>query len=56
MTLACMHPDRVSGLISLDTMPISFPPEKLKSTLDSLKEIEKLDIAGKSRKKAIEVV
>ena len=51
MTLACMHPDRVAGLISLDTLPISFPPDKMKKTLDSLKEIEKIDISDLLPKK-----
>ena len=27
MTLACLYPDRVSSLISLDTMPLNFDSE-----------------------------
>lgn len=58
MTLSCKHPDRVSSLISLDTAPISFANDDraIKQTINHLNQIKSLDIHGKSRKGAIEVV
>lgn len=58
MTFACRYPDRVSSLISLDTLPVSFPPEheNMQRTLTSLKEVEQLNVTGKSRKAAIDTI
>jgi pimeloyl-ACP methyl ester carboxylesterase len=58
MTLSCKHPDRISSLISLDTAPLSFANNDtaIKQTIDHLNQIKGLDIQGKSRKGAIEVV
>lgn len=38
MTLACMHPDRVNSLISIDTAPKSFVSDKqvVKATVESI--------------------
>jgi esterase len=38
MTLACLHPSRVKGLISIDTAPKSFTNDKqqIKGTIDTI--------------------
>ena len=38
MTLACLHPERVTGVISIDTAPKSFTGDKqqLKQTFDGI--------------------
>lgn len=58
MTLACLHPDRVTGLISIDTAPKSFAQDKqqLKQTFDGLQKIKSLNIEGKTRKTAMDVI
>ena len=57
MMTATLYPERVKGLISLDTAPMPNPEEKLKKlTLDNLKSIRALDVVGKSRKAAIDVI
>mmetsp|Transcript_16504 Transcript_16504/g.28029 ORF Transcript_16504/g.28029 Transcript_16504/m.28029 type:complete len:228 (+) Transcript_16504:349-1032(+) len=58
MTLSCMHPDRVSSLISLDTAPLSFKTDMktIKQTIDHLKQINELKIEGKTRKSAMDVI
>eukprot|EP00347_Sterkiella_histriomuscorum_P021002 403335639 len=58
MTLACMYPDRVNSLISIDTAPKSFLNDKqiVKSTIESIQKIKALNIEGKTRKTAMDVI
>lgn len=58
MTLACMHPDRVKCLISIDTAPKSFTGDRqqVKATVDSVMMIKALNIEGKTRKTAMDVI
>ena len=58
MTLSCMYPDRVAALISLDTAPVSFSHDvkAIKATIDHLTQIRNLNITGKTRKAAIDVI
>jgi len=58
MTLACTHPDRVSSLISIDTAPKSFLSDKqqVKQTIESIQKIKNLNIEGKTRKTAMDVI
>lgn len=58
MTLSLLYPDRVKGLISIDTSPKSFVGDKhqVKQTLDGLQKIKGLDIEGKTRKTAMDFI
>ena len=57
MMTATLYPERVKGFVSLDTAPMPNPEEKLKKlTLDNLQSIKALDVIGKSRKAAIDVI
>lgn len=58
MTLACLHPERVNGLISIDTAPKSFLSDKqqVKQTYEGLQKIKNLNIEGKTRKTAMDVI
>ena len=57
MMTATLYPDRVNGFISLDTAPQPNPEEKLKKlTLDSLKSIKDLNVAGKTKKAALDEI
>jgi len=58
MTLACTHSDRVNTLISIDTAPKSFANDKqvVKSTIESIQKIKNLNIEGKTRKTAMDVI
>ena len=58
MTLACMHPDRVKCLISIDTAPKSFASDRqqVKATIESIQKIKQLNIEGKTRKTAMDVI
>ena len=55
MHFALHYPDRTAAMISLDTLPVRFDSEHpaMKQTLESLKQIAKLDVKGKTRKAAI---
>ncbi|CDW84368.1 alpha beta hydrolase [Stylonychia lemnae] len=58
MTLACSHPDRVNTLISIDTAPKSFANDKqiVNQTIESIQKIKNLNIEGKTRKTAMDVI
>ena len=58
MNLSCRYETRVRGLISLDTAPKSFLKEKqiVKATIESIQKIRNLNIEGKTRKTALEVI
>ena len=58
MTLASLRPDRVKSLISIDTAPKSFAGDKqvVKQTIDSIQKIKELNIEGKTRKTALDVI
>lgn len=58
MTLACRYPDRVDGLISIDTAPKNFNNDKdtIKKTINSITKIKNLNIEGKTRKTALDVI
>jgi esterase len=58
MTLSCLHPERVRGLISIDTSPKSFVGDKqqVKQTYDGIQKIKGLDIEGKTRKTAMDFI
>ena len=58
MTMACLYPDRVKSLISIDTAPTSFlgDKERVKQTIASVQTIKGLNIEGKTRKTALEVI
>ena len=51
-----MFPDRVAGLISLDTAPTPSPPEARKGTEAVIDKILTLDISGGTRKGAMDKV
>ena len=56
MAFSQLFPDRVSGLISLDTAPIASNDELKNKTLMSLKQIKAIEIEGKTRKAAIDLI
>lgn len=56
MRFAGIYPDRVKGLISLDTAPIATSPDKIELTKKTLKQIISLNIEGKTKKGALEIV
>ena len=57
MTAATLYPERVNGIISLDTAPMANPEEKLKKlTLDSIKQIRDLDVVGMTKQAAIDKI
>lgn len=58
MTLSCMHPDRVTAVISLDTAPVSFSHDltAIKATKEHFTKIRGLEVEGKTRKSAIETI
>ena len=63
MTLSCLYPDRVSALICLDTLPLSFRPQEgqefspmMRASLENLKNIQSAKIVGMTRKAAIEKI
>ena len=56
MAFSQLFPDRVSGLISLDTAPIASNDELKNKTLMSLKQIKAIEIEGKTRKEAIDLI
>jgi esterase len=56
MVFAKMFPDRVAGLISLDTAPTASSPELKAKALQSLVQIKSIDIEGKTRKAAIDLI
>jgi esterase len=51
-----MHPERVSGFISLDTGPMASPVEARKGTESMLDKLMSLDIDGNTRKGAMDAV
>jgi hypothetical protein len=51
-----MNPARVAGLISLDTAPTTSSPESKAKTLASLTQIRSIDIEGKTKKAAMDLI
>lgn len=51
-----MYPDRVSGLISLDTAPTASTPDMKAKTLASLTQIRDINIEGKTKKAAMDLI
>lgn len=56
MAFSQLFPTRVAGLISLDTAPVTSNADLRAKTLASLQQIRAIDIEGKSRKAAIDLI
>ena len=56
MMTATLFPDQVNGVICLDTAPTGSEPDKVQQTLASLEQIRSLDVVGKTRKAAIDLI
>lgn len=56
MCFAGRHSERVKGLIVLDTAPVATASDKVAMTLNTIQSIKALDVEGKSKKAALEVV
>lgn len=56
MTFASLYPDRVKGLISFDTAPVASPKDKAEMTRKTIETIRSLDIKGKTKKSALDVI
>jgi esterase len=58
MAMACLHPDRVKCVVSIDTAPKSFAGDRqqIRATIDSINKIRGLNIEGKTRKTAMDVI
>lgn len=56
MAFSQLFPTRVAGLISLDTAPVASNPDLRAKTLASIQQIRAIDIEGKSRKAAIDLI
>jgi len=53
---ASLFPNRVKGVISLDTAPVGAAQDKRLQTLQTIQAIKSLDVVGKTRKSAIETI
>ena len=55
MSLACLFPDRLDGLIIVDTAPNdnNTNPELYKNTLEVIEKANKYEITGRSRNQAL---
>jgi pimeloyl-ACP methyl ester carboxylesterase len=56
MCFAGRHSERIKGLIVLDTAPVATASDKVAMTLSTIQSIRALDVEGKSKKAALEVV
>lgn len=56
MMAAQMYPERIAGLISLDTAPVSSPPEARKGTMGVIDQLLSINLKGMTRKSAIDAV
>jgi len=56
MAFAQLFPERVTGLISLDTAPTASSPDLREKAIASVKQIKEIDIVGKTRKAAIDLI
>ena len=56
MRFAGLYPNRVKGLISLDTAPTGTAEDKKRLTRQSIEAIKALDVEGKSKKAALDVI
>ena len=58
LTLACLHPERLTSMISIDTAPKSYLGDKqvVKQTIDNVQKIKNLNIEGKTRKTALDLI
>lgn len=53
MCFAGLFPERLKGLISLDTAPVRIDDEKTKSTQGVIEKIMSINIEGKGKKSAL---
>lgn len=56
MRFAGLYPNRVKGLISLDTAPTGTAEDKKRLIRQSIEAIKALDVEGKSKKAALDVI
>ena len=56
MRFAGLYPDRVKGLVSFDTAPTGTAEDKKKLTRQSIEAIKALEVEGKSKKAAVDVI
>ena len=56
MMTATLFPDSVDGVICLDTAPTGSEADKKQLTMNSLEQIKKLDVEGKTRKEAVDLI
>ena len=56
MMTATLYPDQVNGIICLDTAPTGTADDKKQLTVNSLEQIKRLDIVGKTRKGAMDLI
>ncbi len=53
MCFAGLYPEKLRGLISLDTAPVKIDDDKAKSTKDIIERIMSINIDGKGKKSAL---
>lgn len=56
MRFAGLYPERVKGLVSFDTAPTGTADDKKKLTRQSIQTIRSLDVEGKSKKAAVDII
>jgi esterase len=56
MVFTQLFPEKVAGLISLDTAPVASSSDLKEKALASVKQIQSIDIVGKTRKAAIDII
>lgn len=56
MRFASMFPERVNGLVSFDTAPTGTAQDKKNQTKQTLLTIKSLDVEGKSKKAAVDII
>jgi esterase len=56
MRFAGLYPERVNGLVSFDTAPVGTADDKKKLTRQSIETIRALDVEGKSKKAAVDII
>ena len=56
MAAATLYPELVSGVICLDTAPAASSEANKQQTISSIEQIKSIDVEGKSRKEAIDII
>jgi len=56
MMTATLFPKNVRGIICLDTAPTGTASDKKQMTLNTLETIKKLDVVGKTRNQAMDII